>query len=191
MLMTTITIMVNRKASPMQMRRGSAITVVATPFYDRLGGVGRIKESSHGQITPGANSLKKTESTNPVTRPAMAAAPVVLFQNNTQDKHSKYTRADKACILLDEGETSFAADAQYVFPGKDDGNEHGEYDGQASCPDHFLLIGFFIEILFIDIQGKDRGDAVHLSCEGRTMAAVKAAIDRPFRPEGRNPRTAE
>ena len=32
--------------------------------------------------------------------PAIAAAPVVLFQNIPKKEHGKYTRADKACIFL-------------------------------------------------------------------------------------------
>jgi len=43
---------------------------------------------------PGGKFIEENREYDPVTRPAMAAAPVVLFQNIPRINIGKYTRAE-------------------------------------------------------------------------------------------------
>ena len=102
----------------------------------------------HCPNTAGANSLKNTESTKPVITPAMAAAPVVLFQNIPRMNMANTPGTDKAGIFLNEGKAAFAADAQQIVPGKQYGNNHGDKYCDSSRPNQFLFVSFFAEYIF-------------------------------------------
>src|SRR6478609_5980112 len=62
---------------------------------------------------------------------------------HSEDKHGKYTRADKSCVFLYEGETSFGSNSQKVFPFKKNSNSNCHQGYHSSHPYHFLFIAFF------------------------------------------------
>ena len=73
MLTPTITIMVNRNDNPIQIWKG--ISKAPLPFGNAVYNNVSLPNNA------GANSLNNTDNAKPVIKPAMAAAPVVHFQN--------------------------------------------------------------------------------------------------------------
>ncbi len=110
---------------------------------------------------------------------------------HAQKKHGKNAGADEARVFLDVGEPARAADAQYVFPGKGNGIHHREQ--RMARP--IQTVFFSSASLLINLLYMSRVKMVEIllafPASEATIAAVSAAMDKPFNPGGRNPSTEE